>query len=233
MDEIIVLTLEFEYNGIKDSIFPVILKDDQHMVLIDCGYQEFLPLLEEAFKKYNLQCSDLTHIVITHHDYDHMGSLYQLKKKYPHIMVVSSKKEEPYISGKKKAFRLDQAEIMQKTLPLEQKESGEYFCQMLRGIETQDVDIVVSNGDFFEWCGGCEIIETVGHTIGHISLYLYKYKTLIAGDAATIEGELLVIANPQFAWDIEQSVHSLEKINTLQADTIICYHGGIFKSKLS
>jgi len=47
-----VLKVEFEFNGIIDAIYPVILWDDNEMILIDCGYPNFLTLIEEsAIKK--------------------------------------------------------------------------------------------------------------------------------------------------------------------------------------
>ncbi len=44
--------------------------------------------------------------MITHHDDDHMGALYEIKEKYPHIKVVSSEIESEYISGKRKSLRI-------------------------------------------------------------------------------------------------------------------------------
>lgn len=71
MEEIIVLTLKCDQFA--DSIYPVVLKDDGNMVLIDCGYTGFLPILEQAMEEKGLVCSELTHVLLTHQDHDHMG----------------------------------------------------------------------------------------------------------------------------------------------------------------
>lgn len=53
------------------------------MVLIDCGYTGFLPYLEQAIEKNNLSCKDLTHVLITHQDHDHMGDTICFETKIP------------------------------------------------------------------------------------------------------------------------------------------------------
>lgn len=228
MNEIIVLDIQFKFGDIEDIIHPVVLKDEMNMVLIDCGYTGFLPVVEQAMVEKNLLCSNVTHVLITHQDHDHMGALSELKKKYPRIQVVASKKESPYISGGLKSLRLEQAEAMQPNLPEEQKAFGLAFCNILENVQPVAVDIEVQDGDVFNWCGGCTIIGTPGHTPGHISIYVNQKKIMITGDAAALENGQLVIANPQFTLNIKEAEASLHKITTYGAKEIICYHGGIF-----
>lgn len=226
MNEIIVLNIKSEFQGIKEEIHPVVLKDDQNMVLIDCAYTGFLPAIEQAMEKENLDCRDLTHVLVSHQDHDHMGALYDLKQRYPQVQIVASKTESPYISGKIKSLRLEQAEAMQAQLPEEQKQFGLAFCQVLKNVKPVVVDLEVSDGDFFDWCGGCTIVGTPGHTPGHISLFIDQQKVMITGDAAALESGELVIANPQFTLDIKEAEKSLDKIIASGAKRIICYHGG-------
>lgn len=231
MDEIIVLKIDFQFGETRDSIYPVILKDDKNLVLIDCGYKGFLTHIENAMENVNLDCGNLTNIVVTHHDHDHMGSLAAFKQKYPEIQIISSEKEEPYISGKQKPMRLEQAEALQEGLSGDEKEFGENFCNLLRSIEPAVVDHTVRGGDEFDWCGGCEIIDTPGHTPGHISLYVKEKKTMITGDAAALDHGDLVIPNPQYTLDMEAARASINKILSNEPEVIICYHGGVLKRK--
>jgi glyoxylase-like metal-dependent hydrolase (beta-lactamase superfamily II) len=229
VENIVVLGIKFNFGEVQDVIHPVILQDDKNMVLVDCGYTGFLPKIEQAMKDVNLDCNQLTHVVITHQDHDHMGAAAKLKEKYPNILIVASKEESRYISGEMKSLRLEQAEEMQSNLPEEQKAFGLAFCKILRNVEPVSVDIMVHDSDIFEWCGGCTVISTKGHTPGHISLYLNKKKVLITGDAAALENGELVIANPQFTLKLEDAQESLNKILGLDAQEIICYHGGRLK----
>ncbi len=227
MNEIIMLDIRFKFGEVEDVIHPVILIDDKNMVLIDCGYTGFLPAVERAMAEKNLLCSNVTHVLMTHHDHDHMGALSELIKKYPRIQVVASKKETPYISGRLKSLRLKQAEAKQPNLPEEQKAFGLAFCNVLKNVQPAKVDVEVQDGDVLDWCGGCIIIGTPGHTPGHISVFAKQKKVMIAGDAAALEKGELVIANPQYTLDRNEAEASLRKIVAYGAKEMICYHGGI------
>jgi glyoxylase-like metal-dependent hydrolase (beta-lactamase superfamily II) len=229
LNKIVMLDINFEYENEVKTINPVLLIDKNDVVLVDCGYPNFLSLLEAEMKSKGIEPNLLTKVLITHHDDDHMGSLSELKEKYPHIKVVSSEIDSEYISGKKKSLRLEQAEEILKYLPEEQKRFGLGFCETLRKVKPVNVDITVKDGDCFEWGGGCKVISTPGHMPGHISLYLKETNSIITGDAAVIiENNKLVIANPQFALDLELAKKSLEKLISMNVDNYYCYHGGKF-----
>ena len=229
MENIIVLNVKYKFGDIEGIIHPVVLKDNNEMILVDCGYTGFMPIIEDAFKSENLDCNQLTKILITHHDHDHMGALADFKEKYPNIEIIASEIEAPYISGEKKSLRLEQAEELQNNLSEEQKEFGKAFCEILKSVKPVNVDILVNDGEVMDWCGGCEIVGTPGHTPGHISLYLKDKRIIITGDAAALENNQRVIANPQFTLDIENANKSISKILDYDAETYICYHGGIYK----
>lgn len=226
MNNVIMLEINFEYKNEMRTIHPVLLVDNNDIILVDCGYPNFLTLLENEIRSKNIDPNSLTKIVITHHDDDHMGALYEIKEKYPNIKVVASEIESDYISGKKKSLRLVQAEEMQKNLPEELKQFGIEFCESLRKVKPVSVDIIVKDGDYLDLAGGCQVISTPGHMPGHISIYLKESNSIIVGDAAVIENGKLVIANPQFALDIDMAEKSLEKIISINADYYYCYHGG-------
>lgn len=226
MNNVIMLEINFEYKNEMRTIHPVLLVDNNDIILVDCGYPNFLTLLENEIRSKNIDPNSLTKIVITHHDDDHMGALYEIKEKYPNIKVVASEIESDYISGKKKSLRLVQAEEMQKNLPEELKQFGIEFCESLRKVKPVSVDIIVKDGDYLDLAGGCQVISTPGHMPGHISIYLKESNSIIVGDAAVMENGKLVIANPQFALDIDMAEKSLEKIISINADYYYCYHGG-------
>lgn len=229
MEKIIVLEIKYQYEGKEECLYPVVLKDEKNMVLIDCGYPGFLPLIEQEMTAKGLDVSQLTHILITHHDHDHMGTAFEIVNKYPQIKFVSSVAEEPYISGRRKSLRLEQAERMQEGLTEEQRQFGNQFCEILRAVKPVEVDITAHDGEIMDWCGGCTILDTSGHTQGHISVYLNQHKIMITGDAAVVENEALVVANPQFAYDLKKAEEALHKLISYGAEEFICYHGGIWR----
>lgn len=228
MNGLTVLEIKFDFDGNKNVIYPVILSDENEVVLIDCGYPNFLPLIKAAAKAKGVDISKLTKIIITHHDFDHMGALAEFKRVYPNIKIFASADEEKYISGKEKSLRLQQAESIYDRLPEEEREDAKRFQNFIASIETVEVDVCLKDKDFFPWCGGVEIVATPGHMPGHISIYVKESKTLISGDALVLEDKKLAIANPQYTLDITTAKTSIEKLLNYEIDRIICYHGGIY-----
>lgn len=221
-----ILDIPFSFDGAAKHLWPVLLFSPQDTVLVDCGYPGFLETLESAMGQVGVDPASLTKLVVTHQDDDHMGAAAALVRKYPHVQVVASRVESPYISGKQKNLRLEQAEQLQSRLPEDQQSFGLQFCARLRQVEPVAVDIQVEDGDRFDWGGGCVILGTPGHTPGHISLFLPQEDLLITGDAAVAEGGALVLANPHFCLDTDTAKQSLARIKDMNCRQYVCYHSG-------
>ncbi|MEK4439158.1 MBL fold metallo-hydrolase [Paenibacillus sp. FSL K6-2862] len=222
------IEIKIEQNGQQQVFTPVILQDEIDMILIDCGYPDFIHLLDKEVSQHNLTLSSITKLIVTHHDMDHIGSLAALKRTYPHIKIVAHELEVPYIEGNKKSLRLEQAESTFSALPEEEKPFAEQFIDFLQSFEPIAVDQSVSHKEWLPWCGGIEVIHTPGHMPGHISLYISASKTLIAADAVVIENSELAIANPQYTLDLEEAVRSIQRVSEYDIEQLICYHGGLF-----
>ena len=162
-----VLRLHYSMDGAEQVLCPVVLFGAEDTVLVDCGYPDSLEQLEEALRACGVEARDLTKLVLTHQDDDHMGAAAALKAKYPALQVLASPEEAPYIEGRKKNLRLQQAEALQDLLPEERKTWGERFCRRLRLLQGVPVDGLIREGDIFDWGGGCRVLATPGHTPGH------------------------------------------------------------------
>lgn len=229
MNKYVILDVEMSYWNMKEIIHPVVLTDNDYCVLVDCGYVGSLPKIEEALNLSAIMPEEITHIILTHQDHDHMGAAAEFKQKYPKVQIMASADETPYINGEKKSLRLIQAEELQKILPPEQQAFGEAFCSLLRRVEPVAVDRPLSPNEVLPFCGGCCFIATPGHTPGHISLHIPKLDIIITGDAMALDGGKPVIANPQFTLDLNMATSSMEKLLSYQKETIICYHGGVLR----
>ncbi|MBR9649476.1 MBL fold metallo-hydrolase [Clostridium tyrobutyricum] len=219
MTELITLPLLFEMEEMKFYIHPVVIKNNDDLILIDTGYPMFLPVIEKAFEKKGLNIRNLQQVILTHHDHDHMGAVKELVKKYPSVKVKCSAEQIPYVLGKKKSLRLEQAEKLG-------ADAG--FIQMIKSVEHLDSALAVTDNEII--CNGVKVIETSGHMPGHISIYIEAMKTLISGDMLVSEGGVLGIADEQFVLDKEAEINSLKKIVNLDIQKIICFHGGEYKS---
>ncbi len=221
-----ILELRYSFPDFEQVLYPTVLFGKRDTVLVDCGYLGSLGMLEQQLRLHQIPPQSLTRLVLTHQDDDHIGAAAELKEKYPGIQILASAVEEPYLSGKQKNLRLQQAEAMQDSLPEAQKAWGESFCARYRSLKPLRIDAVLHGGDVFDWGGGCEILETPGHTPGHISIRSLHNDYLVTGDAAVWEEGRLVIANPQFCLDREKADRSLNMLLQYPCKEYLCYHGG-------
>lgn len=222
---LVVLKLEKVIGNEHVVLYPTLLQINGKNYLVDCGYEETTAELETAMKALSIDLKDLTGVIITHDDHDHLGGLNFLKQKNRALKVFCGEFEKDSVSGRIKSERLVQAESFFDSLPDENKSWASDFIGQLKRVKRFDVDEVFKDNDVFE--NEIIVIHTPGHTKGHISLFCPKEKIFIAGDAVVIENGAFDIANPGFTLDMEQAIKSVEKIIDLAPRKIICYHGGI------
>ena len=229
MNKLIILKIEMSYGAVKDYIYPAVLCDGETCVLADCGYVGSLPEIEKALRNNGLTPEAITHIILTHHDHDHVGAAAAFKRKYPNVLILTSAEEAPYISGTKKSLRLEQAEQLQQDLPEDRQAFGTAFCNLLRSVEPVEVDQVLREDELLPFCGGIQVLAAPGHTPGHISLYLKEFDTILSGDVMALEQGQPVLPNPQFTLDIDKAKDSMRRLLSHPAQSVICYHGGLFE----
>jgi glyoxylase-like metal-dependent hydrolase (beta-lactamase superfamily II) len=209
----------------EEVLYLTVIQDGPEVLLIDCGYEGCLPAIEKELVRNNLQIKDLTGVIISHDDIDHVGGLYEIKAANPAIKVYSSKLEAPYLNGLVKSIRLQQVEDSLPAIPKDYIEWALAFQKELQVMKRVAVD---QSFDFDEhYSENLKIINTPGHTPGHISIYLPSEKILIANDALIVENGKLEIANPSFTLDLEQAIESVKKISHLEINELWCYHGGV------
>ena len=231
--KILPFTITMQFGDHQQTIHPTLLWNAHDIILVDCGFIGSLPLLEEQLQSHGLSSGQITALVLTHHDHDHMGAAATLKGINPNMRIYCSAEEATFVSADVKPLRLHQAEELQKRLPPDQQSFGRAFCEMLRRVEPVSVDRLLRDGERLDWCGGCRVIAPPGHTPGHISLVLDADSIIITGDAMALENGQPVIANPQFTLDMGQARASMEKLLAMNAKTWYCYHGGVYHPDLN
>lgn len=227
--------LPFEIQKTIDNtpivIYPTLIQVNGNNYLVDCGYEETYAEFVSELNKVGVTIRDLSAILISHDDIDHIGALKLFKDDNPDLIIYSSQIEAASISGKVKSERLRQAEATLSTIAEEYRPWALKFIAQLQSIKRIDVDLTLHENDRIE--DEIQVVSTPGHTQGHISFYIPAHSTLIANDALVVEGGEFNLANPQFTLDREQAVQSVEKIRALGAEKIICYHGGIAEGNIS
>ncbi len=92
----------------------------------------------------------------------------------------------------------------------------------IEAIDGPTEGIVVGDGDsVFD----LEIIETPGHTPGHISVLDRAAKVLVSGDAMNGADGGVIGANPEFTEDMTLANASIEKLSGFDFDVVLFGHG--------
>ncbi|KOR90152.1 MBL fold metallo-hydrolase [Paenibacillus solani] len=229
---IAMLEISAAMMGKMETIHLTSIWDHQERVLLDAGYPGQLKLIEEHLLSCGFSASDITKIIITHHDLDHIGSLPDVIQNSRHTPeVFASEKEKPCIEGEQRNVKLSPESItlalasLPDSVPPQWKSA---FKHILEHLPTARVNSILSDGEELPFGGGIIVIHTPGHTPGHTSLYHIPSKTLIAGDALNVEEGRLVGPNPATTYDLALAQSSLQKLTQYDIQNVICYHGGLF-----
>jgi len=203
----------------------VLAWDDNNLVLVDAGVPGLTDEIVKAIENEGFRAENLTHIIITHQDWDHVGCVADLQKLAPNLRVVAHTDEASYIDGRvlpiKLAARLEQYD----TLPKDAQAGIDRWKDMYENAPIS-VNEQVQDGQCLPICGGIEIVHVPGHTPGHIAVYLKESRIIVCGDAANIKDGQLAGSNPIHTHDMEQAEESLDKIKSYDLSGVVAYHTG-------
>lgn len=176
---------------------PTILLGET-VVLVDTGVPGSDEAILAAVEEVGRSARDVTDIVITHADGDHVGSLPALVARTG-ATVWAGEHEADVIEGKA------------------QSRGGDTN-------RTAAVDHRFVPGEALPLHGRIETVDTHGHTAGHVSLFLPRGRILIAGDAINnVEG--LGGSRVQYTANAEDARAAVSTLAALSPDSIVFGHG--------
>ena len=217
-----------EVSGTLGKVYLTLTWDDNSLVLVDAGFPGQTETIVQAIGAAGFSAENITHIILTHHDIDHIGCLKDLLALSPKAQAMTHPEEAPYINGKKTPIKMAAMLEKYESLPAEQKA----FCDLLRQAFpnlTVQISRTLSDGEVLPLCGGIEVIHTPGHTPGHISLFLRESSILVTGDALNVAGGKLTGPNPQHTYDMELALRSAEKAKKFPVKAVVSHHDGYLK----
>ena len=184
--------------SIQDSFTNLFLmKDSTSYIAIDAGNN--LDVVSEEMKKLNIDPDQVTAVLLTHTDGDHIAAL----KLFKNAKVYLSKQEEQLLTGEKYRFLFFGNSI----------DADEYTL-----IEDQQIFTL----------GNLKIqgILTPGHTVGSMC-YLIDDKYLFVGDALSLKGGKIDKFNKFANTDTKTAIKSISLITKLpNAEYIFTAHYG-------
>ncbi|GIP30030.1 hydrolase [Paenibacillus sp. J23TS9] len=224
--------LELSIPGSGMVLHPVVIGSKDSWVLVDTGMPGQYGAIKELVQQAGYTALEPGSIILTHQDVDHVGSLPQfLDGSHGTMEVYAHKDDQPYIDGELPFIKLRPQVVDMLRKSLTEKEYTGFEHAFSKESPAQ-VTHIVAEGDVLPFGGGLTVIHTPGHTPGHISLYHANSKTLIAGDALTVNNGELCGPNPPVTPDMNLALKSVRKFKDYDIEAIICYHGGVFKGDI-
>ena len=199
------LPIEVEFKEHLLTLNPVLIELEYGIALIDTGMATTTDQLQKQIVEAGHSIDELRLLIFTHQDGDHAGGgSFVTEHAGRHPLVCTNAVEARPISGQTRT----------------------------RGPESNSyppihVDIECTEGTVFNTAAGpLEVIETPGHTPGHISLFLRDSGIVIAGDALAIHKGNLAGPHPQMSEDMDMACRAVAHIADYPVRSVICFHGG-------
>ena len=176
---------------------PTILLGET-VVLVDTGVPGSDEVILAAVEELGRGPADVTDIVITHADGDHVGSL----------SAIVARTDATVWAGEL------EADVIEGTAPSRGGDTK----------RTAAVDRRFAPGETLPLQGGIETVDTHGHTAGHVSLFLPSERVLIAGDALNnVEG--LGGSREQYTANAADARAAVSTLAAMTPDSIVFGHG--------
>jgi glyoxylase-like metal-dependent hydrolase (beta-lactamase superfamily II) len=185
----------------------------EHPVLVDTGYGSELAATENLLREAGVPPESLSLIVNTHYHSDHVGGNGGLQRRY----------ETPIAAHRWEAALVNNRD--------REACSAEWLGQP---VEPYEVNIPLSDGDEVDAGGvALEVLHTLGHTLGHISLYAPEEQVFIFGDA--VHGDDVAWINPyrEGAGALERTAESLDRLAGLPIRWACSGHGPAIEDPLA
>jgi glyoxylase-like metal-dependent hydrolase (beta-lactamase superfamily II) len=193
--------------------------DPDGLTLIDAGLAQNGKKILKYIADLGHSPPDLRRILITHSDGDHVGGLAALKSTSGAPAYASPIEAEAIAAGRRSR---------------ELKLSGP--ARWLFGlaapwfnVKPVAVDETVTDGQELPVLGGLRVIETPGHTPGHISLFAPSAGILFPGDSLVSRGNRLYPSRGANTWDAAQALESVKRQAALGARIVCPAHGPVVK----
>lgn len=200
-------------DGVQCNVY--LIEESDGLTVIDAGMPGADKRILAAIQQLGHTPRDVRRILITHQHVDHVGGLAALAKAtgaetWAHPL------DTPAIEGRgPRDLPSGAVGVAMRVL----------FVSRLRPAA---VNHAAREGDTlpaFASEGGLRVVETFGHTVGHISLYLPARKLLFAGDAVMSRGGKLVLPPRMLNTNSAMAMESMRKLATLDVEACLTGHG--------
>jgi glyoxylase-like metal-dependent hydrolase (beta-lactamase superfamily II) len=187
------------------------------LTLVDTGLPGSAPKILAFMAGLGKSPRDLKRILITHSDWDHIGSLRPLKKATGARTFASELEARAMAEGRS-------------SRPVKLSSSTPFIRKVVRFFFRPphfQVDEILKDGRMLPILGGLQVLDTPGHCPGHISLFAASRSILFCGDSMVTEGDKILGSRPIYTWDADIAQASVKKQAALGARILCSGHGPV------
>lgn len=201
-------------SGLASKQYLIV--DPGSITLVDAGLPGDYKKISTYLHKLGYPLTKLQQILITHADGDHYGGVNGLKKSNNSLIVRSS-----IIEARAMHKGVSSRTIAPKGF------LGIFFKMASKIIRSDPTDVKgdLSPGMVLPIMGGLIVLDTSGHTPGHLSFYLKDHGILFAGDSILVHGNDLVPSTGANTWDLEKARMAFQEQLALDPGIIAGGHG--------
>ena len=197
---------------------PYLLIDPDGLTLIDAGLPGSHRKILGYLASLGYKSADLKRILITHADFDHVGGLAPLKAATGARVFASPVEARAIAEGHASRPLKPRSKITKLLFDL--------MAGLFKPAPVQ-VDELLSDGQILPVLGGLRVVETPGHTPGHISLFASSAGILFCGDSIVSGEDALRGSTGANNWDQAKSDESVRKQAALGARILCSGHGPV------
>ncbi len=196
--------------------------DGDEAAMVDAGFGEEDSVQERLDYLAGLPSLRVTHLVLTHHHFDHSGGAYRLREATG-ARIVMHRLEAPLLEAAARQQIPSDMEV-----PEAMREARERQRRWREEAARVRPDILVEDDDRLPvGSATLRIVHTPGHTAGHICVFLEEDRVLFSGDNVLGMGTTAIAPPPH--GDMVQYLASLRKMQGLDADLLCPGHGPVVK----
>lgn len=200
-------------DGVRCNVY--ILTEPDGLTLIDAGLPGAEKRILAAVTTLGRSPRDVRRILLTHQHVDHVGALAALTAATG-AETWASQGDTPAIEGRARY------ETPRGALGLAIRV---IFMPRLRPGAIAHITREGETLPVFGAEGGLRVVETPGHTTGHISLYLPSRRLLFAGDAVRSNDGRLPLSPTPLNTDMTMALESVRKLATMDIEACLPGHG--------
>jgi glyoxylase-like metal-dependent hydrolase (beta-lactamase superfamily II) len=201
---------------IIDSVFVIpevaantyLIVDADGLTLIDAGLPRSQRKILDFVVGLGKSARDIKRILITHADWDHIGGLAALHRA----------------TGARTYAGKIEAEAMAAGRPSRSTRLMRHFMKP----RPFRVEEILTDGQILqEVLGGLRVIDTAGHSPGHISLFAPSRGILFCGDSMVTDENGIHGSRPIFTWDEAMAKEAVRRQAALGARIVCSGHGPV------